>query len=496
MDKKNIWVGRTAYQIMPDRFFREGGILEHINGRKLKSWDDRMPDWKPDIDGEYRNLYFYGGNIKGIESKLEYLKGLGFDAIYLTPINQSISYHHYDVIDHLVIDSWLGTWEDFKSMCDTAKKLDILIIVDLVFNHTGVNSIYFNDNKYKNWYKREEDGSPVFWWGFTDLPECNTLSKDYQDAMTKVVEKYLENGATGVRLDLGENLPKEFLLAVQRVKEKYPDTIFIGEMWEIATDKRDPKVLDGQLDSVMNYPIADAILRWARYGYNEHFIYNFNRVYKEYPENVQNVLLNNIGTHDTPTTLTMLAGDKMNSNVFDKRIWDIESPWLQNGIFNTYGFREFEAKNDELNSVTYEHGRKLLKLALTLLYSIPGIPCVYQGTEIGETGYKDPFNRKPYAWKKENKEITDFVRKLGKFRAENKDVLATGKAELVHVTTNLLVLDRISDSGKVRVILNRGNTHQNIENFYLDCSETVLQLNNNNSKELINPFSVLIIREH
>ena len=66
----------------------------------------------------------------------------------------------------------------------------------------------------------------------------------------------------------------------------------------------------------------------------------------------------------------------------------------------------------------------------------------------------------------------------------------------MYVTTNLLVLDRISDSGKVRVILNRGNTHKNIENFYLDCSETVLQLNNNNSKELINPFSVLIIREH
>ena len=66
----SIWAGRTAYQIIPDRFFRKGGKPEYINGRKLKAWNDRMPDWQPDSDGTFRNLYFYGGNIKGIEATL------------------------------------------------------------------------------------------------------------------------------------------------------------------------------------------------------------------------------------------------------------------------------------------------------------------------------------------------------------------------------------------------------------------------------------------
>ena len=69
----SIWVGRTAYQIVPDRFYRKGDNVNHINGRKLKEWNDRMPDWKPDMDGEYRNLYYYGGNLKGIEERMKRL---------------------------------------------------------------------------------------------------------------------------------------------------------------------------------------------------------------------------------------------------------------------------------------------------------------------------------------------------------------------------------------------------------------------------------------
>lgn len=452
--KLNCWLGRTAYQIMPDRFCKLDECLKAIPGRTIKAWDDRMPNWKPGIDGEYTNDYFYCGNLRGITSKLDYIQSLGFNMIYLNPIEASSSYHHYDPKNHMEVDQWLGTWEDFEKMCEEAHSRDILIVVDLVFNHTGIKSIYYEDPQYAHWYKRKPNGDPVFWWDFKDLPECDTLNKDYQDAMTHVVEKYLEMGADGVRLDLGENLPKEFLQAIGRVKEKYPHCIFIGEMWGIATDKsrEDAKIFDGQLDSVMNYPVSDAILRWTRWGKYGHFMYIFDRVYREYPEDVQNLLLNNIASHDTPTTMTMLGGDRMNDNVFNKQIWDIEAPWNSENGFDTYGFRKFEAENDEMPVVDYIRAKALTQIAIAIMYFLPGIPCIFQGTEIADVGYKDPFNRKPYNWNKREDDMTNFVAQMGMVRKNNYDIFATGKVRVARADESVLMVERYLESGK-RVVL-------------------------------------------
>lgn len=460
---KNIdlkkWQGRTAYQLIPDRFYKGKGSTEKIGGRILKNWDDRTPNWQPDEKGEYLNNFYYGGNIEGIKSKLNYLKKLGFDMIYITPIEQSSSYHHYDVGNHSEIDPWLGNWTDFKNLCKVAHELDILIMVDLVFNHTGIDSIYANDPKYHDWYKYDSNGDYVYWWGFKTMIECDTLNKSYQDAMTKIVEKYLENGADGIRLDLGENLSKEFLLSLQRVKEKYPNALFVGETWGFAipdNQKDESKILDGELDSVMNYPMSDAILRWVRYGDYIHFKYNFDKVYNSYPSNVQNVLLNNIGTHDTPMTMTMLAGDKMNSDVFKGFIWDIEAPWRSNNSFDTYGFRKFEAENDKLDNEKYQVGKKLTKISLAIMYNLPGIPCVFQGTEIAETGYKDPFCRKPYNWKNNEEDMKQFVSKLGEYRKNNREILSTGKVNLLKADNQLLIFEReIENGNKIIFVANR-----------------------------------------
>lgn len=491
----DIWLGRTACQIVVDRFRRGRGgrVLSHINGRNLKNWDDRMPDWKPGYDGEYRNLYFYGGDLKGIEESLEYLHDLGFDMIYLTPIYDSSAYHHYDVRNHFMIDPWIGDWNDFKSLCKAAKKLDILIVVDMVFNHTGIDSIYIKNAKTQNWYKRTEDGKLKCWWGFKDMPECNTILKEFQAAMKKSLEKYLQNGASGFRFDLGENLPKEFLYALNSVKVQFPNTIFIGEMWGIATDKEDPKIFDGQLDSVMNYPMADGILRWVRYGADGHLSYKFNRVYGEYPPDVCNLLLNNVGTHDTPMLITMLVGDKMNPDVFNKNIWDIEAPWHKGDTFDTYGFREYEAQYDRLSVEQYIHGKTLSKLALILLYNIPGIPCVYQGTELADAGYKDPFNRKPYLWENQDEDMKSFVRGLGKYRKDNTDILSIGKANILTCTDKLFIFDRTVAEKKLIVAINRSNEEQ-----WMDIKENELKpvfKYGDCFMGILKPYSAIILRE-
>ena len=86
--------GRTGYLIMVDRFCREGEPPKPMEGRKLKDWSDANPDWRPDEDGEYRNRFFYGGNLNGIASKVDYFKKLGVSAVFLSPISMSGSYHH------------------------------------------------------------------------------------------------------------------------------------------------------------------------------------------------------------------------------------------------------------------------------------------------------------------------------------------------------------------------------------------------------------------
>lgn len=494
--KPEFWLGRTAYQIFVDRYCHSNNKHTMIPGRIMKSWDDTVPNWQPNSEGIYKNDYFYGGNIKGIVSKLSYIKQLGFDIIYLTPIFESSSYHHYDVRNHLKIDQYIGSWNDFEFLCQEAKKLDIAIIVDLVFNHTGIDSDYLKDPiKKHSFYEYDENGSLSFWYGFKDLPQCNKLDKDYQNAMVNVCEEFLKCGADGFRFDLGEILPKEFLLSINCLKKQYPNLIIINEMWDIATNKQNPQIFDGQADSVMNYPFADCILRWARYGNFEHFLYNFKRISSEYPERSLNLSLNNVGTHDTPTTLTMLGGDKMICNVFDGFIWDIEHNFKSNGIFDTYKFRQFEAKHDKLSPGQYIYAKLLLKLSACILYTLPGIPCIYAGTEAGIQGYKDPFNRKPYPWGNEDEELISFFIQLNTYRNSNKDILAEGKSKILYIDEHILVLNRYTDFAELVLIINRTNVYKDIQCFEnFTKYKKVLLSDNESTITTIKPYGYLIIR--
>ena len=226
-----------------------------------------------------------------------------------------------------------------------------------------------------------------------------------------------------------------------------------------------------------------------------HFKYNFERVYNEYPQSVQNVLLNNIATHDTPTTMTMLVGDGMNGNVFDKQIWDIESPWGSESGFDTYGFRRFECEHDEIQGTKYELAKQLTKIAIAILYTIPGIPCVFQGTEIADTGYKDPFNRKPYYWSKDEEDMKQFVTMMGKFRHENSDILAEGKAEIVRVDADVLIIKRYLEEGEICLAVNRTNAYKSIT--LPDYGEyfEIIYSTGNCSKTGLSNYGILIARK-
>lgn len=485
--------GRIGYQIFIDRYCRAGPTPPFIEGRRIKSWQDSMPDWQPDQDGEYRNEYYYEGDFQGITQKLDYISELSVGMLYLSPFSKTNTNHHYDVEDQRIIDPYIGDWKGFEELCAEAYKRDILVAVDLVFNHMGAKSEFFQkalagDERYRNWFEWDEKGNPIYWYGFKDMPQTNKYDQGYQEYACSVVEQYIKHGASAIRLDLGEILPKEF---VAKIKEKArsinPEVLVISEMWDFATFRDNPQIYDGQVDSLMNYPISDAIIRWVRYGNHLHFSACMRNLAK-YPIEVQDVLWNHLDTHDTPRALNMLNGKGMLENPFSGRIWDIEGPWRKSYGFDTYSFRKWESENDFCLN---EEAIKMLKLAAMIQYLSKGIPIIFYGTEVGISGNKDPFNRKPYPWGNQNLELRDFYTELGKVKVANNDILAAGDM-YTYASEQILEIVRRSEAGIIVAFLNRTSNAHEINAHYPN-SKVIFSLNGSN-EDILQPYGALICR--
>ena len=301
--------GGVMYQIFPDRFCRADTEIEInaenepvLEGRILREDWGGMPSYRPNERGKVLNNDFFGGNLRGIETRLPYLKSLGVTAIYLNPIFEAASNHRYDTSDYMKIDPFLGTEEDFSALVAAAKTAGIRLILDGVFNHTGDNSLYFNkygkflsvgayqsqNSPYYSWYNFQRFPDKYSsWWGIDILPEVNENSADYQDFIfgeyrrecpnesatdgkakksgekekteRGVLKKWLSFGIGGYRLDVADELPDFFLKKLRKsVKETNENAVIIGEVWEDASDKiaysaRREYLHGEEVDSVM-YP--------------------------------------------------------------------------------------------------------------------------------------------------------------------------------------------------------------------------------------------------
>lgn len=490
------WKGRIIYQIMPDRFSIGRNGINPVKGRKIKDWDDRMPDWKPDSDGIYLNEYFYGGNIPGMTEKLPYIKALGFNAVYINPICKSINYHHYEAEDFLQIDPMLGTRKDLRNFCATAKKLDIKVILDMAFNHTSDRHKYFKsaiadeESPYRNFYIFK-NGKAVGWYGYSNMPELNKYNPEVQKRCIQILKIYIEAGVDAFRMDLGDILPREFLLpVVSSIQKEYPHIIFINEMWDIATERENPQIFDGQTNSLMNYPIRDGIIRWVRWGKYEHFLYNFKRVYEEYPKSVSDILMNVISTHDTVTLMTAFAGEIMNPDPY-KKLDDIEEPWrYPEAEFDTFGFRSYSASHDELSKKQKIVARRSIKVALPIFYTLSGNPSMFQGTENCVMGYKDPFCRKSMDWKNPDFDMQAYIKNLNHYLQSNIDILGDGEPRIREIDEGFMLTEMYSDKGSILVFSN--NTDQVITNN--DFREYREIFSENSTKDKIGEYGTLILR--
>ncbi len=410
-----------VYQIFPDRFKRDDDweervtkANEHINARRSDIKKTIQKDWTQpafyvrDDTGRVSEWPMYGGSLKGIEEKLDYLRSLGVTAIYLNPVFEATSNHRYDTADYMRIDPALGTDDDFRDLAEAAKARGIRLILDGVFNHTGRDSIYFDrfgnysspaegapgpqhigawgneDSPYRSWYKFDDslECGYMSWWGVDDLPDVEENDPSYREFILGkdgVVAHWLEMGASGWRLDVADELPDDFIAGIRkRLKETDPDGLLIGEVWEdasnkISYDERRKYLLGDELDGTMNYPLRDILLDYINYtigsGRAAEMILSLE---ENYPAEHFYGALNLIGTHDRERIITAMAGEQ-----------------------------------------DYESAVRKVKLLSTLQYALPGVPCVYYGDEVGLMGGTDPANRSGYPWGFENLDLGYHYRMLG-----------------------------------------------------------------------------------
>lgn len=408
--------GGVIYQIFPDRFFRSGTEKHGVPAPEAPRRLGEPPDWEPDAGGVVTNSDYFGGDLAGIGQKLDYLQSLGVTCLYLNPVFESHSNHRYDTADYRKIDPLLGTEEDFRALCRSAGARGIRILLDGVFSHTGSDSVYFNrEGRYPGpgaWQSRQSPYFPWYrfrnwpddydcWWGFPTLPnvdECNPDFDEFINGENGVIRAWLRAGASGWRLDVADELPDPFLDRLRAAaKAEKPDSAVIGEVWEDASNKvsygeRRRYLLGKQLDSVMNYPFRSAVLGFLTGGNAARAQEEILGILENYPPQTVRILMNNIGTHDTVRALTALAGEPLNGR--DRR-WQSKTC---------------------LSPERRARGLRLMRLASLMQYTLPGVPCVYYGDEVGMEGYRDPFNRGTFPWGRGDAGLLEWYRRLGKLR--------------------------------------------------------------------------------
>lgn len=453
--------GGVIYQIFPDRFYKSGTVHENVPTDRIihENWED-TPYYKPDSHGIVRNNDYFGGDLIGIKQKLGYIKSLGVTCIYLNPIFESHENHRYSTANYEKIDPLLGTNEDFSLLCSEAKKMGISIILDGVFSHTGADSIYFNkfgrygndgafrnrNSEYFSWYSfiRYPDEYES-WWGFTTLPNINENDSKYTNYICGkdgILQKWLNLGASGWRLDVADELPDEFLDNLHNsVKEAGEENIIIGEVWEDASNKesygvRRRYLIGDQLDSVMNYPFKESILNYVMFGDGKLFYDSIMTILEHYPKPCIDVLMNSLSTHDTERALTRLGGIDIG---WHDRVWQ---------------------ENAKLTPQQYVYGLTLLRCAMVLQFFLPGVPCVYYGDEAGMEGCKDPFNRKCYPWGKENNDLIEFTQQLSEIRNLT-TAFTTGELEILTVNDKQCIFARIDKMTRKAAIVYLNRSHIN-----------------------------------
>lgn len=377
------------------------------------------------------------GNLRGIIEHLDYIKDLGIDVVYLTPIFKSNSCHKYDTIDYYQVDPSFGTTEDLKELVQKSHERGMKVVLDAVYNHTGREFFAFQDilekgekSKYLDWYFIDEL-PPRGEWGeipnfkcfgyYGGMPKLNLKNPEVEKYITDVACYWIkECDIDGWRLDVGDEIShffwKNFRKAIKAVKK---DMLIIGEIWHYAGD-----FLEGdEWDTVMNYPfylnlidlLADEKINVSQFVQNLGYLKG--RLNKKcYP-----LMWNLIDSHDTARFLHLCHDNK-----------------------------------------------KKQHLAAAFQLLLPGMPMVYYGDEYAMPGANDPDCRRGMYWDEEyqDKEMYNWYKKLMQVRKTHACIV---EGEMIETIANddedTIVMIRKNGEETIAMLFNCGNSAKEFNEY-------------------------------
>lgn len=393
LHRKPQWCdGAVFYQIFIDRFCC--GDREKDRSYINRQWGE-IPDPQS----------FYGGDLRGIIQKLDYLCGLGINAVYLTPVFRSPSNHKYDTVDYYHVDEMFGSDADLKELVEKAHERGIKIVLDAVFNHCSILCEQFQD------VLRNGKASPFFDWfiirgdrpdpqncnyecfaACNYMPKWNTSNEAVQGYLLEIALHWMrECGIDGWRLDVADEVSHDFWRRFRKaVKRENPQAILIGESWHDAG----PWLRGDEFDGIMNYSFTKACIDYFAKGTRtaQSFCDRLNELLMRSTDQVNEMMLNLLDSHDTERFLTLA--------------------------------------NEDTDA---------LICALAVLFFYPGMPCICYGTEIGMIGECEPDSRRTFDWDEAHwdKRLLSTVRSLAACRREK-----IGGPARLYTQGDLLVIER------------------------------------------------------
>ncbi|MDL2287067.1 glycoside hydrolase family 13 protein [Eubacteriales bacterium OttesenSCG-928-G02] len=429
--------GGIIYHIFVDRFYKYGEVPVRSDAEIIPDWENGIPEYTEKVGEFLKNNTFFGGTLYGIIEKLDYIKSLGTEIIYLSPIFKAYSNHKYDTADFMSVDEMFGGEEALKTLIEKCKEQQIKLILDGVFNHVGDDSIYFNrygkfdtigacqseSSPYRSWFTFNDKGYDC-WWGIKNLPKINKNGDYVNFICNDVIKKYMSMGTDGWRLDVVDEYSNDFLeKIVASTKEQNPDAMIIGEVWDDVSNKtayneRKSYFCGKALDSAMNYPLREGIIDFIKHKRNTKLYDIMSTQIDHYPLEKQLMMMNILGTHDTERIATVLGGEP------------------DNGLNGTQLAYKKMTPEQKYNS------KRLFMLAYELMAMLPGIPSIYYGDETGMEGYRDPFNRRPFPWHCIDNELVSFIKKINEKRKLLPAVI-NGDIQLLDTPVNIFAFKRI-----------------------------------------------------
>ncbi len=492
----------VMFHIFVDRFAQDKSFsiknVEKIPYRTIHTNWDEKPTIGANSEREW-NTDFYGGTLKGIEEKLDYIQSLGTSIIYLSPISKSQSNHRYDTGDYEIVDPYLGKNEDLKSLCEQAHKRGMYVIVDAVFNHTGNDSKYFNQygtypnlgafqsdkSPYCKFYKKDCNNQFCYWWGMKNLPECDGNSQEWKNYILGeggIIDLWFSLGIDGLRLDVADELTDEFIMGIRKaVHRNKKDGLILGEVWENPMRMNRGYISSGlAMDTVMNYQIVDALIRYYKYCDVNKLQSTIKMILSEYPDESISCLMNFTSTHDISRIVNILGCDCFNRY----------SQWGWNLINESLEW----AKNFKMSKEEYEKGKQILKSYICVLAFLPGTFSVFYGDEIGLEGIGNLLNRKPYPWKNKDEELLELFKKIGNLKKGN-DFLKTAQLNIIQIDPAKIIYERTTEEEEILVVASRVNqrTEINLPEKYHNF-EIIFNLEDCD-KEYLAPYGAIILKK-